>query len=94
MARKDEIEFSRASNLQANLRRIFDTWGNQSQVARDANMQRVHLNRIINGMEKNPTLNTVEAIAGALEIPFETLLRSNASDLELKIKATADLQRA
>lgn len=75
----------RAENLRANLRRIFDTWGVQARVAKDAGIHFVHINRILSGTAPNPKLETVERLSIALEIPVETLIASHPSDLDLRI---------
>lgn len=85
MADAKTIELKRAENFRVNLRRVFDSWATQSRVAADADVHAVHLAKILNGRAPNPTIDTIEAISVALEIPVETLLASNPSDADLKI---------
>ena len=81
------VELTRAANLRRNLRRIFAAGhrGYQAQVARDAGITPVYLSNVVRREESNPTLDTAEAIAVALEIALETLLSANPSDADLRI---------
>ena len=85
MAIATNVELQKATNLRANLRRIFSSGRSQTEVAKDAGMNRVHLAKILNGTTPNPTLDSVEAIAISLEIPMETLISHNPSDSDLRI---------
>lgn len=85
MADTNIVELERASNFRANLRRVFDAWAVQTQVAADAHIHPIHLAKILNGKAPNPTIATIEAIAVALEIPVETLLARQPSDADLRI---------
>lgn len=94
MARRDDVELTRATNLRENLARIFDSWAVQTRVAADAGISNVHLNRLLHGKEANPTINVIEALSIALEIPLETLISRDPSDLDLKISKKKALRRA
>ena len=90
MATATSVELQKAKNLRANLRRIFSSGRSQTEVAKDAGMNRVHLAKILNGATPNPTLDSVEAIAIALEIPMETLISRDPSDTDLRIFRNSD----
>ena len=85
MATVSQSPTQRSANLRANLFRVFHSWANQAQVARDAGMHPVHLNKILSGESANPTIGTIEAISIALEISVETLLSRSPSDSDLRI---------
>jgi len=87
MANVEIVELRRAENLRRNLCRIFSTWGNQTRVAKDAQIHRVHLAQILKGKALNPTIGTIESLSVALEIPVETLLSLDPSDVDLRIPA-------
>lgn len=92
VATVESSDLRRTSNLLRNLKRIFAPGSRfiKAQVARDAGIHVVHLNRLLSGNSQNPTLTTVEALSIALEIPLETLVAYNPSDLDLRIsKKTA-----
>ena len=82
-----EVPLTRTVNLRANLRRIFDAQprGYQSQIARDAGITAVYLSNVVRNGDSNPTIDTAESIAVALEIPLETLLSASPSDSDLRI---------
>lgn len=79
------VELRRAKNFRANLRRVFDSWAVQAKVAADAGIHSVHLSRILNGAATNPTIETIESLSIALEIPVETLIGNEPSDTDLRI---------
>ena len=85
MATATAVEFQKATNLRANLRRIFSSGVVQTKIARDAGMHPVHLAKILNGATQNPTIDSIEAIAIALEVPVETLISRDPSDTDLRI---------
>ena len=88
MAVATDVVFTRAKNLQANLRRIFDRktgWAVQSRVAKDAGMHPVNLNKLLSSEEPSLTLHTLESLSIALEIPVETLLSPNPTNVDLRI---------
>ena len=85
MATATSVEFQKANNLRANLRRIFSSGVSQTQVARDAGMNRVHVARMLNGQVPNPTIDSIEALSIALEIPVETLISHDPTDADLRI---------
>ncbi len=76
---------TRAKNFRANLRRVFDSWAVQSKVAADAGIHAIHIAKILNGRSSNPTIDTMEAISIALEIPIETLLAGSPTNTDLRI---------
>jgi len=85
MAKAESVELSRAKNFRANLRRIFGSGKTQAKVANDSGIHFVHLSRITSGDVANPTIDTIEMIAIALEIPVETLLSHDPADADLRI---------
>lgn len=87
MATRQSVELTRAANFRRNLTRIFDRAprGRQASIARDAGMHPVQLSRVLSGTTENPQIDTIEAIAIALEIPVETLLAAQPSDADLRI---------
>jgi len=85
MAIVTSVEFQKAKNLRANLRRIFSSGISQTQIAKDSGMNRVHVAKILNGATPNPTIDSIEALAVALEIPVETLISRDPSDTDLRI---------
>jgi transcriptional regulator with XRE-family HTH domain len=86
MATRQTVEpLTRAANFRRNLRRVFDSWGVQAHVARDAEIHPVALAKIVNGASPNPTIDTIEAICGALEIAVETMINGSATDTDLRI---------
>ena len=85
MANVTDIPKSRAENFRTNLRRIFDAGTTQQEVAKNAGVHFVHLNNILSGKAQNPTIGTIEALAIAVEVPVETLLSANPSDVDLRI---------
>ena len=87
MANTEIIGLRRAKNFRVNLRRVFDAWAVQLRVADEANIHSVHLARILNGSVPNPTIDTLESISIALEIPLEILLANEPSDADLRIFA-------
>ena len=82
-----EVPLTRTKNLRANLRRIFKAHprGHQARIAEDAGITAVYLSNVIRKDDSNPTIDTAEAIAVALEIPVETLLSPNPPDADLRI---------
>ncbi|MAH46999.1 hypothetical protein CMI37_14325 [Candidatus Pacearchaeota archaeon] len=72
-------------NLRANLRRIFDSGVNQTRIAKAAGLHRVHVARILAGSIENPGISAVASLAGALQIPLETLLQADPPDADLRI---------
>lgn len=94
MARKEEVELRRAANLRTNLRRIFDAWGNQIHVARDAGLGKHYLARLLSGELNNPTINSIESIAIALEVPIEALIATDPADSDLRISPQISKQPA
>lgn len=87
MASASNVDLHRAENFRRNLRRIFDSWAVQAHIARDADINPVHLSRILSGTSPNPTLDTVEKLAIALEVPVETLIAAHPCDSDLRIFA-------
>ncbi len=85
MVKAADTDLHRAANLRANLRRIFDAWAIQSKVAADAGIHAVQLAKILGGTSANPTISTIERLSVALEIPVETLISNNPSDIDLRI---------
>jgi transcriptional regulator with XRE-family HTH domain len=84
MANACDVELHRAANLRDNLRRIFSQ-ASQAQIAKDAGIHAVHLAKILSGAAPNPTIETIERLSVALEVPVEILLSPSPSDLDLRI---------
>ncbi len=82
-----EVPLTRTANLRKNLRRIFahQPRGYQAKVARDAEITAVYLSNVVRNDDSNPTIDTLESISVALEIPVETLLSASPSDSDLRI---------
>lgn len=87
-----EVPLTRAANLRENLRRIFahHPRGYQAKIARDAEITAVYLSNVVRNDDSNPTIDTIEAISVALEIPVETLLSPSPSDTDLGIFPTSN----
>lgn len=85
MATATSFELQKAKNLRANLRRIFSSGLVQAKVARDAGMNPVNLSKILHGSTPNPTIDSIEQLAIALEIPVEILISRDPSDADLRI---------
>ena len=85
MAVAKSVELQKAKNLRANLRRIFSSGVVQAKIARDAGMDPVNLNYILHGRTPNPTIDSIEALSIALEIPVEILISRDPSDADLRI---------
>ena len=90
MATVTSVELQKANNLRANLRRIFSSGVSQTKVATDSGVHRVNLSQILHGKIANPTIDSIEQLAIALEIPVEMLISANPSDLDLRIFGKSD----
>lgn len=76
-------------NIGRNIRRLRKEKGiTQEELALDLNMSIPNLRRIEHG-EGNPTLKTLEKIAGRLEVSFQNIMEENAEGTE--DAGTADL---
>lgn len=82
-----DVEFVRAIRFCENLRRIIAAKprGFQAEAARMAQISTVHLSRLLTEPGQNPRIGTMEALAAAIEVPLETLLSANPTDIDLGI---------
>ncbi len=85
VAKASDIRLIRSENFRENLRRCLKAWATPAEVARNAGMGRPHFYRILKGVVKSPTLETVEAISVALDIPIEVMISKSPSDRALRI---------
>ncbi len=91
MAVASEVGFTLGRNFQGNLQRIFSRQNakrpSQRAIALDAGLTPERLNQLLNcDNPPNPSIETIEALAIALEVSVDTLLSPNPKDAFLHIE--------
>lgn len=74
---RDELTMLLARNIQA---LIEEQGKNAAQVTREAKVNQTGLYDILSGKSKNPRLDTIAKIAGALGVSVASLLREKSDD--------------